>query len=338
VLLEDMDLYRIRQFCYHWLTKRIFEIGWDDSGLIETYKKILNVCNRKGSSLNTRSGFQKAFAGKTGNAQLGPSQFKSILSGIAPSLLNSEFRTLEERFKGENGRIQLNAFIDELFALEGSSAVEYTKIRKESASTPTHQKSIKGKLEEVKKENETLKRENIALLEEVNKLKKTIANSKTTFGKAMDMSCKGTHISSNEDSRRILELEKNNYELLKKIDTDLKPQIERYRASIESLKSEIKVLKLENLKYQSQVEKLLKKPMDGVEKKHELDYMRENKIVEQEKKIAQLVDELHKLEQKSFDLQQSKQELQYEKENFALERARLERRIKDLEHFLAETK
>jgi len=336
-----MDLYRIRQFCYHWLAKKIFEVGWDDSGLVEIYKKILNACDRKGTSINTRSGFQKAFVGKTGNAQLGPSQFKSILSGIAPSLLNSEFRTLEDRFKGENGRIQLNAFIEELFALEGrkdSSAAEYTKIRKDSASTPTQQKSVKGKLEEVKKENETLKRENCALLEKIAKLEKDIANSKTILGKSMNVSYKQSHISSNEDSTRILELERNNYELLKRIDTDFKPQIERYKINIENLKSDIKVLKLENLKYQSQIEKLLKKPMDAVEKKHELDYMRENKIAEQEKKIAQLTEEVHKLEQKGFDLQQSKQELQYEKENFALERSRLERRIKDLEHFLAESK
>eukprot|EP00826_Nyctotherus_ovalis_P029376 TRINITY_DN23201_c0_g1_i1.p1 TRINITY_DN23201_c0_g1~~TRINITY_DN23201_c0_g1_i1.p1 ORF type:complete len:157 (+),score=58.08 TRINITY_DN23201_c0_g1_i1:71-541(+) len=151
-------------------------------------------------------------------------------------------------------------------------------------------------------------------------------------------SYKGVRTGSNEDSARILELEKSNYELMKKIDTDFKPQIERYKSSIENLKSEVKVLKLENLKYQSQLEKLLKKPLDGVEKKHELDYMRENKIAEQEKKIAQLSEELTKAEQKGFELQQSKQELLYEKENFALERSRLERRIKDLELFLSETK
>lgn len=343
VLLRDLDVYRMRQFCYHFLAKKIFEVGWDGSGLAEIYRKILNACNRKGTSLNTRSGFQKAFAAKTGNAMLGPSQFKSTLSDIAPSLLNSELRTLEDRFKGEKGRIQLDSFIDELFASEGrkgSSIAEYSKVRKESISGPAgaQQKSLKGKLEEVKKENEVLRRENYALLEKVAKLEKAVASAKTTLGRPVDAGYKAVRAGSNEDSARILELEKNNYELMKKIDTDFKPQIERYKSSIENLKSEVKVLKLENLKHQSQLEKLLKRPMDGVEKKHELDYMRENKLAAQEKKIVQLGEELARAEQKVFELHQTKQELMYEKENFALERSRLERRIKDLELFLSEAK
>jgi len=216
-----------------------------------------------------------------------------------------------------------------------------------NTATQMQQVAFKGKLEDLKKDNENLKRENYALSQRISMLESSeksglkqefgLMKSEVNQSKTIDTKPKIDTNTTKQYSAKITELESTNYELMKKIDTEYKPNIAKYRQEIEKLKADIKFLKLDNLKFESQIEKMLKKNMDGVEKKHELEFIKDTKIAEQQKKITDLSAEVQKLEEKIFGLEQTKLELQFEKENFDLERSRLERRIKDLEQFQAES-
>ena len=61
-------------------------------------------------------------------------------------------------------------------------------------------------------------------------------------------------------SSKLTTLEKENLGLLKKIETEFKPLVAKQKSDIEKLKADIKFLKLDNLKLQSQVEKMTQTP------------------------------------------------------------------------------
>ena len=342
LMLKQVDTKRIGQLCYHSLAKKIIEFVQKNNSLLAICRRILSACIRKGPPLNNVNGFKQAFMAKDGKVTV--SKFRMKLLEILPGLFESELKIIESEFTSvEVGKIDIKRFADELFSPELSKVSigvsEYKKTKKEAPTSTTigsTQQALKGKLEETKKENECLKKENAALYQRIAKIEKLSSESKTGFSKAVGKA--RPDIAQNEYSAKIVELERNNYELQKKVDIELKPLIEKYKIDCEKLKSDIKFLKLENLRLQSQIEKLLRKPMDGVEKQHELDNIKDTKISEQDKKIQELLKQIKQLEEKGFKLEQQKLELLFEKENFDLERARMERRIKDLEGYQAENK
>jgi len=342
LLLKELDTQNVRQFCCHSLPRRIVELAQDNASISAVLRRIMSACTRKGPPLNNVNGFKQSFIGKDHYGRIATSRFRARLLEIVPGLVDSELKILETEFSSiDSGKIDLKRFAEALFSseLRKQSTIlisDPKKTRKESISERsehTSQQGLKGKIEELKKENDYLKREINALTQKIAKLEKTTTGSKIEYRSSLGRSEQGIPKEMLQYSERISELEKNNYELLKEIDTKYKPLIGKYKETEERLKIDMKYLKLENLKLQSQIERMLKKTMDNVDKKHELDYIRDTKISEQDKKIQSLTDEVKKAEERTFDLEQKLLDLQFEKENFDLERSRMERRIKDLELF-----
>ena len=327
MLLQELDSRNIGHYCYHALVRKLADYS-QDSKPDAVMRRIISICIRKGAPMNNAGGFRQAVGGMDKEGKVSGARFRSQIQSLIPGMSEDELNGLEGAFRGRDGRVDMKTFTEELFSPElrkpapaSSSAglttlSEYGKkgrkdVKEQMEKTSMAGQALRGKLEELKKETETLKKENNVLNQRIAVLER----SKPELGiRPMEFKEKtkaGTLSKKDEYnlaqySAKIAELEGKNYELLKKIDTEYKPQIGKQRTDIEKLKVDIKFLKLDNLKLESQVEKMLKKPMDGTEKRNELEYLKDMKIKEQEKKIDELLQEVKKLEERTFALEQSK--------------------------------
>lgn len=325
LLIEELDIKGVRHFCIHSFTNILNEFAQEE--LPEAVlRRVSKLCIRKGATLNNPTNFRNAFDGVDKEGKLATVRFKSHLQTLIPGLNEQELGSLEKAFGSAEGKIDVKTLSEELFAERQRKPVpiskmatigpEIQKVRKEADSqinkTAITTQALKGKIDELKKENEKLNKRNQDLMKAIEKLEKSkVASMSRPSGIIREQQLKKETIAEKEDfnflenSQRIAELETKNMELLKKIETEYKPQITKQKSELEKLKGDVKFLKLDNLKLESQIEKMLKKPLDNIEKKNELDYLKEIKIKEQQNKIEEYEQEIQRLNDKFFNLEQS---------------------------------
>ncbi len=326
IMLQELDVKGIGHYCYHALVRKLADFA-QDSKPDALMRRIISICVRKGAPLNNPAGFKQAVGGADKEGRVAAARFRSQIQSLIPGMSEDELNGLEGAFRGRDGKVDMRTFAEELFnpdlrkpTLSGAapSLADYGKkgrrdVREQMEKTSVTGQALRGKLEELKKDNEALRKENNVLNQRIG----TLERNKTELGaRPMEFREGKTRLGTvpqrkdelnlAQYSAKVAELEGKNYELLKKIDTEYKPQIGKQRADIEKLKVDIKFLKLDNLKLESQVEKMLKKPMDGTEKRNELEYLKDMKLREQEKKIEELTQGVKKLEERAFALEQSK--------------------------------
>jgi hypothetical protein len=167
---------------------------------------------------------------------------------------------------------------------------------------------------QLKEDNSTLQKENKELQQRISQLERMKPDAQAKPAELRDSRVERSKRESGKReegtlvqySAKVAELEAKNFQLMRQLETECKPQVTRHKADIEKLKSDIKYLKLENLKLESQIEKMLKRPMDNVEKKNELDALHDTKLKEQQTHLNEALQDKQALEARILALEQSK--------------------------------
>mmetsp|Transcript_24353 Transcript_24353/g.37703 ORF Transcript_24353/g.37703 Transcript_24353/m.37703 type:complete len:152 (+) Transcript_24353:7442-7897(+) len=124
-----------------------------------------------------------------------------------------------------------------------------------------------------------------------------------------------------------------NTKLRKTIEVNFKAELSRFSIEKEQVEERLRDTQDEKSRLQQQINRLIGKPMDGVEKREELELHRQMKIGELEAELdktekgkADLQDQLFKAEEKLLDMK-------FEKETYDLQYARLQKRVQELEQY-----
>ena len=230
VMLKEFDIENIGMFCCHTLGRRIVELAEDKSSLAAILKRILSACMRKGPPLNNVNGFIQTFAGRGSNGQMSLSRFKIRLMELVPGFIDSEIKVIELEYQSMiSGNLDIEKLAEALFSPELKKtfkATDYKRTKTEfvvdkGASIQTQ--ALKGKLDEVKRDNEHLKLENNALMEKIAKMEKMAAVPKFDINKSIEQHNVDDTSELLQYSAKMAELEKTNYDLMRKIDANYKP-------------------------------------------------------------------------------------------------------------------
>ena len=112
---------------------------------------------------------------------------------------------------------------------------------------------------------------------------------------------------------------------------ELKAEISRQQKENEKLVDKAKSASEDVKRLEHQVNRLIGKPLDDLEKREEGELFRENKIQEQERLLQEKEAREHELSEQIFKNDYDILDLKFQKETFDLQFARLQKRITDLE-------
>ena len=132
---------------------------------------------------------------------------------------------------------------------------------------------------------------------------------------------------------KVFYLQEQNNKLDKAIRVELKSEVAKLQRENERLAEKLKHTQEELRKQEHQVERLIGQPMDNLEKREEMELMRELRIQRLEQDLQAAESRESELSADLFKAEDRVRDLRYEKDQFDLQYARLQKRITDLEQY-----